>query len=128
MGEVKFLLDINCYSENTHDLIGCEVYVQSMQPAHEEIDVGEITLALEESFWECLCDFEKTAQQAFDKGIITRTDQNELFKVFGNFHFSCAMDDKPINIDFGIDPNKYMYSRLVKYLEIDSSNQLIQGD
>jgi hypothetical protein len=128
MDEGKFLLDIDCYSENTHDFIGCGVFVQSMQPAPEEIDVGDITLALEESFWECLSDFEKSAQQAFDKGIITGTDQNELFIVFGNFHFSCAMDDKPINIDFGIDPNKFMYSRLVEYLEIDSSNQLRQGD
>ena len=128
MDEGKFLLDIDCYSENTHNFIGCGVYVQSMPPSPNEIDVGDITLALEESFWELLCDFEESAQQAFDKGIITGTDQNDLFKVFGNFHFSCAVDDKPINIDLGIDPNEYMYSRLVEYLEIDSSKQLRQGD
>lgn len=87
MDEGKFLLDIDCYSENTQNFIGCGVYVQSMPPSPNEIDAGDITLALEESFWELLCDFEESAQQAFDKGIISETDQNELFKVFGNFHF-----------------------------------------
>lgn len=119
MDEEKTLLNIQCYSENTHDFIGCGFYVSSKEPLLNKIAKKDIVVLLEESFWELLCDFEGSAQKAFDNGVISGTDFDELFKVFGHFHFSCTVDDEPININLGIDPDEYIYPLLVEYLEIN---------
>ena len=118
MDEENHYLIIKCYSEKTCDFIGCGAYVHSMYPSPTDYSIVGITEALEESFWELLCDFEGSAQKAFDEGIITGTDRNELFKVFGHFHFSFTVDDKPVDIDLGFAPDDYMYPRLEEYLEL----------
>ncbi len=115
MDEGMIYLSVECYSEKTRDFIGCGLYVHPEDFSHDNLD---IVAGLDESFWELLCAFESSAQQAFDEGIITGTAQNELFKVFGHFQFTCTVDDEPITFDLGIDPDDYMYPRLVEYLEI----------
>ena len=120
MDEEKTLLDIECYSENTHDSIGCGVFVSNLHPSAEDFEIEDIIESLEESFWELLCDFESSAQQAFDDGKISGTEFDDLFKVFGHFHFSCTIEKEPIKIDLGINPDEYMYPLLVEYIEIDA--------
>ncbi len=130
MDEEFILIHIRCYSEQTSDFIGSGVYVTSSQPSAEEIiaaikeQMDSVMTSFEECFWELLCEFESSVRQAFDKCEITGTDRNELFKVFGHFHFSYIVDGDSINgdsidIDLGIDPDEYMYSKLVEYLMIN---------
>ncbi len=45
-------IDIRCYSENTHDFVGCGVYVSSEHPLPAEINIKSIEEGLEECFWE----------------------------------------------------------------------------
>lgn len=120
MDEKKNILDIECYCENTHDSIGCGLFISNQFPSSKDIDINDIIDLLDESFWELLCDFESSARQAFDNGKILGSELDDLFKVFGHFHFSCSMNNEPINIDLGIDPDEYMYPRLVEHLELDS--------
>ncbi len=115
----EVMIEILCYSEETGDSIGCGVFVSSKDPSPDEIDVEDIMVILDESFWELLSEFECSAQTAFDDGVISGTDYDELFKVFGHFHFSCSVDGNPMNINLGIDPDEYMYTRLVEYLVIN---------
>lgn len=119
MDDERALLEIQCYSEKTHDFIECGIYVSPKNPLPNEIVNKDISASLEESFWELLCDFEASAQEAFNNGLIMGTDFNDLFKVFGHFHFSCTMDDEQVNINLGIDADEYMYTLLVGYLEIN---------
>ncbi len=121
MDEERTLIDIWCESENTQDCIGCRIEVP---PTANEIVINndkleDILLTLEESFFELIDEFESSAQKAFDNGEISGTDRDELFKVFGHFHFSCTADGEPVNINLGIDPDEYMYPLLVEYLEIN---------
>lgn len=120
MDAEKKLLDIECYSEKTHDHIGCGILVPNLHPSVNDIDPDEIMEALEESFLELLCEFESSFQRAFDDGKKSGIKLDDLFMVFGHFHFSCSMENKPVNIDLGIDPDKYMYPRLAEYLKIDA--------
>ncbi len=123
MNEERSCICIECYSEKTHDFIGCGVVAQQFSDNEfviGDIEKSDIEESLEESFWELLSSFESSAQESFDNGEIAGTDFDELFKVFGHFHFSCTVDEKPIYVDFGIDPDKFMYPRLVEYLEINA--------
>ncbi len=115
----KITVELTCYSEKTGDSIGCGVTVDSTHPSANEIVFDDFEDSLEESFWELLCDFENSAQHAFNKGEITGTSRDELVKVFGHFHFSYKADDAPIDIDLGIDPDEFMYPLLTEYLVIN---------
>ena len=112
-------VNIKCVSEKTRDAIGCGIYFDSAQSSTNEIDIQDVFDSLEECFWELLFEFERLAQDAFDNGEISGTDQNELFKVFGHFRFISTVGDEEINLDLGIDPDEFMYSMLVDYLEIN---------
>ena len=124
MDENSTEIEIVCFSEKTNDSIGCGIMVPSIDPAATDItitinDPAVFEASLEESFWELIGGFEDSAQKAFDKGEISGTNQDELFKVFGHFSFSCTMGDKPIHVDLIVDPDEFMYPRLEEYLEID---------
>ena len=55
MDDERALLKIQCYSENTHDYIGCGIYVSTQNPLPNEIVKKGVFDLLEESFWELLC-------------------------------------------------------------------------
>ena len=117
-------LHVECYSEITHDSIGCGVLVPNQHPSTSDIDIYEIIELLGESFWELLDSFESSAQQAFDNGEISGTQLDDLFKVFGHFRFSCTVNNDLIDIDLGFDPDEYIYPLLVEYLEINTNSVL----
>ncbi len=81
----KILLDFQCYSENTHDSIGCGIYVSSIAAPADEIIREDIMTSLEESFWELLFEFEDSAQEAFDNGVISGTGFNRTVQGFWPF-------------------------------------------
>ena len=125
MDEEKTLVSIMLYSKKTNDFVECGVDVPSKDPSADEIAMTikeriEMVLdSLEECFWEVLSEFENSAQVAFDNGVISGTDREELFKVFGHFCCSCKVGGEPVSIDLGIEPDDYMYPLLVEYMEIN---------
>ena len=109
---------IKCYSEKTGDFVGCGLELEENW-TKDEIDIDELFIGMEESFWELLCEFEGSAQNAIDSGKITDVDENSLFDLFGHFHFSVTVDEEDIDFDVGVDPDEFMYSQLVEYIEVD---------
>lgn len=110
---------IQCISEKTGDFVGGGIELDSNW-TKEDIDLGSLFECMGESFWELLCEFEGSVQTAIDNGEVTSVDRENLYKVFGHFYFVVKVDNKEIEFDVGVDPDEYMYSNLIEYVDVDT--------